>query len=332
MRALVFFVIFAGCVDPAQNSTEPTDQNLLQGDDKSDGDAPLWAGLTSATLTRYAPDPCNNGMYALGDDPIHYDEYVRERAGIRNICFEVWSPGVTDWDNPDFWKQLDVQVHYRFGTGELHQAYVNSIDRRGNNRRYAWTIDYSLDPMVYVSSVASIKVPFQIVSENETYVTVSADLEVYFTVNGRMLSSPSHHPFVVRYEGYARKPVLAPNDNGYVLHDIVNCNGARFGSGAGFFAADIRDSAAIANLGAGLDGSMIYAVPTARSAANMSFTYGSQTTIAGQALPGFSDYAGLTIAPDGTTMRVEISAYDRSLGKVRTLVQTFNGCASAPAN
>ncbi len=77
---------------------------------------------------------------------------------------------------------------------------------------------------------------------------------------------------------------------------------------------------------------MIYAVPTARGAANVSFTYGSQTTIAGQALPGFSDYAGLMIVPDGTTMRVELSAYDRSLGKVRQLVQTFDGCASAPTN
>src|ERR1043165_4490390 len=133
MRSLCLALALAGCVDEAPSS-EPTEPNQLRGDDKADGGGPLWAGLTSITFERYTQDPCDYpNPHAFGDDPAHYDEWVRERAAFRNICFEVWSPGVTDWDNPDFWKQLDVQAYYRYGhAGAFKMAYVPSIDRRGN--------------------------------------------------------------------------------------------------------------------------------------------------------------------------------------------------------
>ncbi len=326
MRGLVLTLALAGCVDDP--STAPTAPNQLRGDDKSDGGGPLWAGLTSVTFARYSPDPCNDGQTAL-TDVVNYDEWVRQRAAIRNICFEVWSPGVTDWDNPEFWKQLDVQVHYRFGDGEFQHRYVSSIDRRYNNRRYAWAIDYNLDPLGHSTSLASIQAPLRIISETDTYASVEADLDFYFTVNGRVLDNASK-PFLVRYSGYTYKPTLAANDDGYVLYDIVTCEGGkvRFGSGAGFFAADIRVPAVVAALGAGLDGSMIYGVPTARGTENLSFTYGSQLAVApGQTLPGFSDSGGMRIVPDGTSMRIELDAYDRALGRARTLTATVTGCS-----
>jgi hypothetical protein len=327
LPGLVLLTALAGCVDDA--STMPTAPNQLRGDDKSDvSDGPLWAGLTSVTFSRYSPDPCNNGATPLVD-VAHYDDWVRQRAAIRHLCFEVWKPGVTDWDNPEFWKQLDVQVHYRFGDGEWKHEYVNSIDRRGNNRRYAWTLDWGLDPLAQSSSVAGIKVPFRITSETDTFVRVEADLQVYFTVDGRVLDTHDHQAFIVRYYGYGYKPTLAANDDGYVLHDIVTCEGGkvRLGSGAGFFAADIRVPSVVAALGAGLDGSMIYGVPTARGTENLSFTYGTQNAIApGQSLPGFSDHAGMRIVPDGDSMRIEIDAYDRALERVRPLVATVTGC------
>ncbi len=330
MRSLLACLLLVGCVDDA--SEMPTDPNQLRGDDKSDGGAPLWAGLTSVTLERYSSDPCGNGR-SLGDDPIHYDDWVRQRAGVRNICFQVWSPGITDWDNPDFWKQLDVQVHVRFGDGEWQHRYVDSVGRSGNNRRYAWSIDYALDPLSFAWSIGGIKVPFTIESETESYARVAADMQVYFTVNGRVLNAPSDRSFVVRYEGQARKPSLAVSETGYVLHDIVTCaDGSRFGSGAGFFAADIRSPAAIADLGAGLDGSMIYGVPTMRASSVLSFTYGSQIPFAGESLPGFSDSGGVRIVPDGTSMRVELSAYDRALGRVRALTTTVGGCVAGATN
>ena len=299
----------------------PDSPNQLRGDDKADGE--LWAGLTSVTIERYAADPCNNGQRALGDDPIVYEEWARTRATIRNVCFEVWKPGVTDWDNPDFWRQLDVKVHWRFGTtGPYREEYVSSIDRRGNNRRYVWSIGN--DPLVSTGSVATIGVPFDIVSESSGSAYVSAPMQFYFTVNGQTLNAPANRPFMVKYENYARIPTLASNANGYVLYDIVTCEqgAARFGSGAGYFVADIRQPSAVAAFG----GSLIFGVPTAVSSQLVSFTYSQQHTVAGQTLPGFSEWRGLTITPEGTSMKVEMAIYDRATKQTSTLTQTFTSC------
>jgi hypothetical protein len=327
MRSLLFALALIGCVDESV-STSPTAPNLLRDDGKADGGMVLWAGLTSQTFSRYAPDPCNDGQTPLVDT-VHYDDYVRQRATIRNVCFEVWSPGVTDWDNPEFWKQLDVQVFYRFGReGEFQHAYVNSIDRRGNNRRYAWAVDWNLDPLGQSQSLAAIKAPLEILSETETAAAVRANLEFYFVINGRSLRPAWDETYVVQFDGYAYKPQLAPNDDGYVLHDIVTCEGGkvRFGSGAGFFAADIRDPFLVQELGWGTDGSLIYGAPTARGTENLSFTYGSQTTVAGQTLPGFAD-TGVRLTPNGTSMTVELDVYDRAISRRRTLSATVAGCS-----
>jgi hypothetical protein len=328
MRHLALLaVLVAGCVD-AEEGAAPGAPNLLESDDKADDAGPLWAGLTSITIERYVPDPCNDGRNAFGDEPYVYGSWARERAGIRNICFEVWKPGVTDWDNPDFWQQLDVQVHYRHGTtGPFQSAYVSSNGRRGNNRRYAWSLEYQLDPTVYTPSLPQVKAPFRILSESNGWALIEADMEVYFTVNGRALKSPSARPYVIRYQGYVRTPSLAPNPNGYVLHDIVTCEGGavRFGSGAGYFAADI-DHAKAAPLAAGLDGSLIYGVGVARAGTMLQMIYSSQTTVPGQALPSWVDSGGMRIVPDGTSMRVELDVYDRALAAKRTLTATFGGC------
>jgi len=328
MRSVLIALALAGCVDAATDA-EPTAPNLLRDNGKADDGMVLWAGLTSQAFTRYAPDPCNDGQTAL-NDVVNYDDYVRQRAAIRNVCFEVWSPGITDWDNPSFWQQLDVQVHYRLGnSGEFQHAYVNSIDRRGNNRRYAWAVNQPLDPLARSTSLASIPAPLRIISETETSASVEVDLEFYFTVNGRVLNTSANTSYLVRYTGYTYKPTLAPNDAGYVLYDVVTCEHGkvRLGSGAGFFAADIREPAIVAALGAGTDGSMIYGVPTARGTENLSLTYGTQHAVTGQALPGFRDDGGLRIVPNGTSVSIELDAYDRALGRVRTLTATAAGCS-----
>ncbi len=328
MRIGLAFVLLAACAaSPSTGSTEPTAPNQLRGDDKADGGGPLWAGLTSYTIERYTTDPCDDGRNALGDDPVTYDEWARERAGIRNICFEVWDPGVTDWDNPDFWKQLDVEVHYRYGTSGAEQtAYVPSIDRRGNNRRYAWALDTSLDPTMYVASLPEMKVPVTIMSTSAGWVEVQADLQLWFTVNGRVLDSPSNHPFTIRYSGSVRIGQLDASATGYVLHDEVTCNGAHIGTGAGFFAADITDASAVAALTA----NVYYGVGVAGTAP-LSITFGSEQMVAGQTLPGYVDPAGLHITPDGSTMTVTLDVYDAATGP-RQLTATLTGCALAAAN
>ena len=326
MRPIALLAVLAiGCVE-AEEQAEPTDQNLLE-DDKADG-GPLWAGLTSITIERWVADPCNDGRNAFGDAPYVYGTWARERAGIRNVCFEVWKPGVTDWDNPDFWQQLDVQVHYRYGSsGPFQNAYVNSNGRRGNNRRYAWSLDYQLDPTTYVPSVPQMKAPFRILSEQGGWALVEADMEVYFTVNGRALRTPSNKPYVVRYQGYVRMPTLAANANGYVLHDIVSCEGGsvRFGSGAGYFAADMNHAKAVP-LAAGLDGSLVYGVGVAKSGQMVQMIYSSQQTVPGQALPSWIDAGGMRIIPNGTSMKVELDVYDKAMATKRVLSATFDGC------
>ena len=335
MRTLAFALISlvaAGCVAPGADEA-PSGPNQLQGDDKADGGGPLWAGLTSVTLERYATDPCDDGAHALGDAPIVYDDWVRQRAGVRNVCFEVWSPGVTDTDNPDYWKDLDVQVHYRFGTGAWQMAYVPSIGRRGNNRRYAWSIDYALDPIANAGSLVAVGAPLQILSESNGWAMVAKEMEVSFTVNGRTLGAPSGRSFTVRYEGQAREPSLAANAAGYVLHDIVACDGMHVGWGAGYFAVDVRDQAAVTALGSGLDGSAIYGTPTARSATGsgpiVSTVFSSETQDPGEVLPSFRDAGGTRLEPHGTSMSLAFDVYDRASGQVRTLTSTFTGCTAA---
>jgi hypothetical protein len=328
MRSLVPLLLLAGCVDQAAG--EPTAPNQLASDDKADGGLVLWAGLTSITFERYSTDPCDDGRNALGDTPAVYDEWVRERAGVRNVCFEVWSPGITDNGNPDYWKLLDVEAHYRFGTGDWQTQYVQSIDVRGHNRRYAWTIDYSLDPMNAASLVA-VGAPLTIVSESNGWAMVQKDMELYFTINGRRLESPSGHSFTIRYEGGAREPTLAPNATGYVLHDQVACTGGglHLGWGAGDFGLDIRDAGIAAQLGVGLDGSRIYGTPVVVANGVFSGIFSSETTDPGETLPSVRDAGGTRLVAHGSTMQLEVDTYERASGTVKTLTATFTGCTLA---
>lgn len=134
--------------------------NQLSGGGKADGDRTLWAGLTSYAFERDPQDPCDSERNSVGDSPIIWDEYVRERAEIRNVCFQVWSPGITDTNDPNYWQELDVQVHYRMnGASDWKTAYVRALDHRGNNLRYAWSLDFSADPFFNVASLVELGAP-----------------------------------------------------------------------------------------------------------------------------------------------------------------------------
>jgi hypothetical protein len=112
-----------------------------------------------------------------------------------------------------------------------------------------------------------------------------------------------------------------------VLHDIVKCEGGavRFGSGAGYFAADMNHAKA-ATL---VDANLIYGVGVAHVGQMVQTIYSSQITVPNQTLPGFVESAGLRITPNGTQMKVEIDAYDRTTQKLRTVSATFDGCVKA---
>lgn len=107
-------------------------------------------------------------------------------------------PGVTDRDNPDYWKLLDVQIHYRYGgQGDYRTEYVNSDGRRGNNRRYV--VDLRAKNPFPVST-APRATPYRILSrsvdsQGQVWARVASSLEFYFTVNGKVLKKPDGWPF-----------------------------------------------------------------------------------------------------------------------------------------
>jgi hypothetical protein len=75
-----------------------------------------------------------------------------------------------------------------------------------------------------------------------------------------------------------------------------------------------------------VDGSLIYGVGVAKAGQMVQLTYGSQHTVAGEALPAWSDAGGLRITPSGSTITVEIDAYDRAMAAKRVVSATFSGC------
>jgi hypothetical protein len=319
-------------------SSEPQDASGAAVEVRADN---LWAGLPSVTIERFPSDPCDNGISRLDKDPVSYDDWARQRASARNVCFEVWKPGATDMENPDFWRQLDVEVHYRFvgETGDFKMAYVNALDRRGNNRRYVWDIGLGLDPFYIEPNIGLINIPFKIESEDATSLSISSTLEFYFTVNGNKLDASDNNPFKVKYFGGTFKPSLNVHDGGHVLDAEVTCDGgaAKFGGGAGYFAADFKDPGAISAIGAGLDGSLIYGAGVSVSGTGdskiLSILMGSSTfVVPGETLPGYGDVIGgvepgVKATPHGTSMELTLHVYDRAAKATRAITQTFNNCA-----
>jgi hypothetical protein len=289
----------------------------------------LWAGLPSATIERYSSDPCAN-TNRLDNWPIGYDSWVRQRAGVRNVCFEVWKPGVTDTENNDYWRVLDVQVHYRYqGSPDWKTAYVPSIDRKGNNRRYAWSLTQEMDPLVG-SNVADAKAGFYVKNESATSAQVESTLEFYFTINGHKLTTSTNDNFRVAYQTTVEKPEWAsPPANGAVLYPEITCDGAKVGSGAGYFAVDVKDEAAIDKLATKAN----YEIPAARigitgnaPSRTLSLTFGSRDAN-GNYVDGY--YAPSSRAEtklEGSNLTLSVKVYDKVQNQVATKSATFGNC------
>jgi hypothetical protein len=150
---------------------------------------PGWLGAPVVKVSRAGGDPCDGGA-PLGDG-FTYDAWGRTRAVMGNVCFSVWKQGVTDRDDPDLWRKLDVQVHHRFGgDGDFQSAYVPFAGRRGDDARFAFDVR-ALDPYLPVHCPR--------VTGDE------ARLEFYFTVNGAALRAADGAPFVGVYRGEGRR-------------------------------------------------------------------------------------------------------------------------------
>jgi hypothetical protein len=165
---------------------------------------PGWMGNVRAVTSRAT---CNGGPCDADLRPaepeVLYDTWTRQRAAIRELTFEVWKDGVTSWDNPDLWRQLDVQVHSRVGsTGAFKTSYVTFDRRLGNNARYAVDLR-ALDPIDGQGTVAKAAdcPTFPLVATPDGQY-VDATVELYFTVNGAELRPSTGGTFRVRYENY----------------------------------------------------------------------------------------------------------------------------------
>lgn len=166
---------------------------------------PGWVGNVRHVISRQTCNgPCESDLRPTQGE-ILYDTWARQRAAIRSITFEVWKDGVTTWDNPELWKQLDVQVHSRIGgTGAFQTAYVGFDRRVGNNARYAVDLR-ALDPIpgnFTVQNAADCPAfPLSAPASNGGQY-VETTVELYFTINGVELRPASGGVFVVRYQNY----------------------------------------------------------------------------------------------------------------------------------
>lgn len=159
---------------------------------------PGWIGNVRYAIERQTCNggPCESSLKAFGGD-ITYETYARQRAAIRVVQFDVWKEGVTDRDDPELWKKLDVQVHSRvLGSASFTQRYVSFDHRVGNDARY--TIDLrNLDAVPGTPGAACP--PYPLTKINEAY--VEAVVELFVTVNGVELR-PASGTWRVRYQNY----------------------------------------------------------------------------------------------------------------------------------
>jgi hypothetical protein len=148
--------------------------------------APSWVGNGNWVVSRAtcAAGPCDADRNALTNE-FDYGTWARQRAAIRAIYFEVYKSGVTDFDNPDLWRQLDVQVLSRpVGSAATWRSqYVRFDGRAGNNARYGLLLR-EFDPLGEntITDRANCPAASLALSPDGQYVTT--ELDYYFRVNG----------------------------------------------------------------------------------------------------------------------------------------------------
>ncbi|MEZ4407887.1 MAG: DUF6209 family protein [Polyangiales bacterium] len=144
--------------------------------------APGWIGNGAAVISRASCDghACDGDRRQLAV-PFRYETWARQRAAVRVVTFDVWKEGVTDRDNPDLWRQLDVRMYRRFGaSGEFTFSHVNFVRRVGNDARYELDLR-TVDPMPDFPMTSEC--PGGLV-ESADPALVETTMEFYFTVNG----------------------------------------------------------------------------------------------------------------------------------------------------
>lgn len=157
---------------------------------------PGWVGGATVRISRDTGDPCDGGGDAAAG--FTFDTWARQRAAITNLCFRVWSPGVTDVDDPELWRKLDATVRWRpRGSAEPLRSVYASFDRRvGNDARYTVGLR-GLDPFHPYQCPAVPTAP----SPDGQY--AQAQLEYVIVVNGVEVRPAPGQYFVGTFLDYA---------------------------------------------------------------------------------------------------------------------------------
>lgn len=146
---------------------------------------PGWMGNAASAISRETCDggACDKSRVVL-ESGFRFDTWARQRALVAGAYFDVWKQGVTDFDNPELWKQLDVQVHYRqVGAPEWSKAYVGFEKRVGNDARYLVPLR-AIDPLGGRTRTSKDECPKGPLAVSADGFYVETDVEFYFTVNG----------------------------------------------------------------------------------------------------------------------------------------------------
>jgi hypothetical protein len=166
-------------------------------------DAPGWMGNAVTVVSRAtcSAGPCDGDRRAA-EQGFSYDTWARQRAAIRGLYFDVWKQGVTDFDNPELWKQLDARVHYRFGgAGAWSWKYVDYDRRVANDARYAFALR-TIDPLPGATVTRKEDCPkfSTTISADGNYLETS--MEYFFSVNGVELRPAPGASYRGRFSDY----------------------------------------------------------------------------------------------------------------------------------
>jgi hypothetical protein len=169
--------------------------------------APSWVGDADAVVSRATcgSGACDSDRHDLSGG-FTFDTWARQRAAVAEVEFQAYEAGVTDHPNADLWKQLDTEVHYRFGgSGAYTTAYVLLEDQPGNNARYAWNLG-PIDPLPgqdggTVTERTSCPTFATSLSADGQYIQTTADF--WFTVNGVELRPAPGKTFSGTFSNYA---------------------------------------------------------------------------------------------------------------------------------
>lgn len=164
---------------------------------------PDWLGNAVVVTAREtcSSGPCDASRRDLAGG-FSFDSWTRERAAIASLYFDVWEPGVTDFDNANLWRELDAQIHLRWAGQESFEThYADIAGRNGNDARYGVSLK-ALDPFRYPLPEAE-GCPSGTLSPTADGQSVRAAVEFYFTVNGKELRPSNGEAFRGTFDGPA---------------------------------------------------------------------------------------------------------------------------------